>query len=351
MATLYVTEQGVQVHKQGQRLLVRRNKDTLQEIPLIKVDRVVLMGRGVSITTPAIYALMRGKVDIIYLTSKGGFISRVVGREHKHSRLRQAQAMRVTDQELAMSISKSIVEGKINNQRVLVQRHAEGASWAFSALRRMDDMRRQINKVTDLDALRGHEGLAAKDYFSLLRRLIKPPVDGSTWGFKRRCYYPPPDPVNALLSFGYTLLLNDLIAACQIAGLDPDLGFLHAVDYGKPAMALDLEEEFRPVIVDSIVLTAVNRPLFTLENFETRKAYENGGKTETDQKKKARPIYLNEEARKRFIALYETRINERILYPRTGKKTSYRRIFQLQAYQMSKMILGESNRYIPLMIR
>lgn len=351
MATLYVTEPGVQVHKQGQRLLVTRDKDILQDIPLIKVDRVVLMGRGVSITTPTMYALIRNKVDILYLTSNGGFISRVVGREHKHSRLRQAQAIVVTNPQIAMRIAQAIVEGKINNQRVLVQRHAEGAGWARRALEQMDHMRRQIDRVSNLDELRGHEGLAAKEYFGLLRKLIKPPVDGKTWGFERREYYPPPDPVNALLSFGYTLLLNDLIAACQIAGLDPDLGFFHAIDYGKPSMALDLEEEFRPVIVDSIVLTAVNRPLFGLRDFEPGKASEDTERLEEERKRSIRPIYLKEEARKRFINLYETRINEQIYYPPTGEQTTYRRIFQLQAYQMVKVILGEADRYTPLMVR
>lgn len=199
--------------------------------------------------------------------------------------------------------------------------------------------------------MRGHDGLAAKDYFSLLRRLIRPPVDGDTWGFERREYYPPPDPVNALLSFGYTLLLNDLISACQIAGLDPDLGFFHAVDYGKPAMALDLEEEFRPVIADSILLFAVNRPLFGLKDFEPGKANENPGDSDAEPKRNIRPIYLKEEARKRFISLYEARINEQIYYPPTGEQVAYRRILELQAYQMAKVILGEADRYMPMTIR
>jgi CRISPR-associated protein Cas1 len=353
MATLYVTEPGVQVTKQGERLLVRRDKDILQDIPLIKVDRLVLMGRGVSISTPAMYALVHSKADILYLTSSGGFISRVVGQEHKHSRLRQAQAIAVTNPELALKIARAIVDGKINNQRVLVQRHAEGAAWAQSALARMDSMRKQTVKVVGLDELRGHEGMAAKDYFGLMRQMIKPPLDGKSWGFERREYYPPPDPFNALLSFGYTLLLNDLIAACQLAGLDPYLGFFHAIDYGKPAMALDLEEEFRPVIVDSIVLTAVNRSIFRLNDFEHGKnrSPSANANPQKEQKSSVRPIFMTESARKRFISLYETRINEKIHYPLAGEQTTYRRIFQLQAHQMAKLILGETEHYAPLMVR
>jgi CRISPR-associated protein Cas1 len=344
MATLYVTEQGTQVHKKGQRLLLVRGEDILQDIPLIKLDRVVVMGQGINITTPALFTLIRNNIDVLYMTQRGGFISRVVGREHNHTKLRHQQGYAINDEKLALVIAQSIVRGKVNNQRVLVQRHSEGASWAGRALDSMQRMMRQVAEARTLDEVRGHEGLAAKEFFSLLRQLIKPPRDGPGWGFDRREYYPPPDPVNALLSFGYTLLLNDLIAACQIAGLDPDLGFFHAVDFGKPAMALDLEEEFRPIIVDSIVLTAVNRPFLGLRDFEQAQAKEKEGA-------QVRPVLLKEEARNRFISLYETRVNESIFYPLTGETTSYKRIFQLQAYQMAQVILGEKDGYEPLMVK
>lgn len=345
MATLYVTEPGTKVHKKGKRLLLRKGKDVLQDIPLIKVDRLILMGRGVSMTTPAMYALTRKEADILYMTGHGGYVSRVVGREHKHSHLRHKQALAVNKPAQALTVSRSIVRGKINNQRVLVMRHAERSPLSKRALANMDKMKRRIDKTHTLDELRGFEGMAAKEYFKLFRQLIHPPKDGRTWGFDRREYYPPPDPINALLSFGYTLLLNDLIAACQVAGLDPDLGFFHAIDYGKPAMALDLEEEFRPILVDSIVLMAVNRSLFRLGDFEERqdRVNKNGGSQH--------PIYLTKKARKRFVSLYETRISEQIYYPPNGESTSYRRILKLQAYQMAQVILGKSKAYPPVQVK
>ncbi len=349
MSTLYITEQGAQVHKKGGRIIIKQGDDILQDIPLIKIDRLVLMGSGVSLTTPALHALVRKNIDVLYTTGRGGFVSRVVGREHKHSRLRHSQALAVSNHKLALKVAKSIIQGKVNNQRVLVQRHAEGGHWAKRALDNMNRMRQRVESAQNLDEARGLEGMAAKEYFALLRRLIQPPRDGRSWGFDRREYYPPPDPVNALLSFGYTLLLNDLIAACQMAGLDPDMGFFHALGYGKPSMALDLEEEFRPIIVDSIVLMAVNRPLFGLKDFETGRPREQKGSNGNDQPK--RPILLLEQARKRFITLYETRINEQIYYPPRGETTSYRRIFELQAYQIAQVILGEEPEYIPLMVR
>ena len=348
MATLYVTEQGTQVHKKGQRLLLMRGEEMLQDIPLIKLERVVVMGQGINITTPALFTLIRHNIDVLYMTQRGGFISRVVGREHNNSKLRHQQALVITDEPFGLRIAKAIVQGKVNNQRVLVQRHSEGgrtgAQWAQRSLDSMQKMMRQVENARTLDEVRGHEGLAAKEHFALLRQLIRPPRDGQGWGFDRREYYPPPDPVNALLSFGYTLLLNDLIAACQVAGLDPDLGFFHAVDFGKPAMALDLEEEFRPIIVDSIVLTAVNRPLFGLRDFERGQPKEKEGAV-------VYPILLHEDSRNRFIGLYETRVNEDIYYPLTGETTTYKRVFQLQAYQMAQVILGEKDGYEPLVVK
>ena len=348
MTTLYITEPGVQVHKKGERLLVSRGEEILQDIPMIKVNRLVLIGRGVGLTTPAVFALARNNIDVLYLTGRGGFVSRLVGREHKHSRLRHSQALAVSDAAITFSVAKTIVEGKVHNQRVLVQRHAEGASWAGRALRVMDQMKQQVDSTRSLDEVRGLEGMAAKEYFGLLRQLMRPPRDGRSWGFERREYYPPPDPINALLSFGYTLLLNDLIAACQVVGLDPDLGFFHAIDYGKPSMALDLEEEFRPIIIDSIVLTAVNHSLFGLSDFAVPTRDERAG---NEGSQKARPIHLSDEARKRFINLYETRLGEQIHYPPQGETTSYRRILELQAYQMARLILAEIPHYQPLTVR
>lgn len=336
---------------------------------MIKVDRVVLVGKGASITTPTLYALAQRKVGVYYLNSQGRFILRTVGNEHGNSRLRQAQARAVDESARCLKVARDIVIGKVSNQRVLVQRHSEGASWSRSALAQMDAMRRQVDSAQTLDELRGQEGLAAKDYFSILRQLLRPPADGRSWGFDRRAYHPPTDPINALLSFGYTLLLNDIVAACQLSGLDPDLGFFHALDYKKPSMALDLQEEFRPVIVDSVVLMAVNRSFFGLKDFETGQPWRQPDTGDDDDENEpapaptafqkaeqvspgpVRPIYLNEAGRKRFISMYENRTNEQIYHPTSGEQTSYRRIFELQAYAMGRAILGEAERYVPFLVR
>ena len=172
MSTVYITEPGVQIHKKGQRLLATKGEEILLDIPIIKIDRLVLMGSGVSVTTPALHALARKNIDILYLTQRGGFVSRVSGREHKHSQLRHAQSIAVSNSTLALKIAKRIVEGKIHNQRVLTQRHVQSAHWATNPLQSIDDMHKRLDQANSLDEVRGLEGMAARNYFALLRKLF-----------------------------------------------------------------------------------------------------------------------------------------------------------------------------------
>jgi len=353
MPTLYVTEPGAQVCKADERLVVKKGDEILDEIPIIKVEQVVLVGRGVSLTTAALHCLTRRGVDVVYLSGTGRYISRVIGQAHKHSRLRHQQALAASDPSFALHAARSIVRGKVLNQRTLVRRHTERAPWAEHALAGMDEMARRVQEARNLEELRGLEGQAAKEYFSLLRLLLRPPTGEGSWGFERRAYYPPTDPINALLSFSYSMLLRDLTTACELIGLDPYLGFFHAIDYGRPSMALDLMEEFRPVIADSVVLEAVNRPFVSPQDFESVDLAE----TEEDRDPQETPrasqqaVYLSAEGRNRVIPLYEKRVNEITVYAASGEQTSYRHIFQLQAQQIARLILGESRQYTPFTIR
>ena len=353
MSTLYVTVPGTQVHKDSDRLVVKRGDEVLDAVPLIKVEQVVLMGRGVSVTTSALHALTKRGVDVVYLSGGGRFLSRVIGQEHKHSRLRQLQALNAADESVAMRAASAIVVGKIWNQRVLVMRHSERAPWSKNALAAMDAMGHRADAAQNLDELRGFEGQGAKEYFSLFRRLLKPPVDGQGWGFERRAYYPPPDPINAVLSFTYSLLLRDVVTACELIGLDPYLGFFHVIDYGRPSMALDLMEEFRPIVADSVVLEAVNRPFIGLQDFEAVDLSEAEEERPPDQEPKAstQAVYLAKDGREKIIHMYETRVNEQVFASPDGDRTSYRHIFQLQAQKMARFVLGEAHFYEPFTVR
>lgn len=355
MPTVYVSEPGAQVHKMGDRLLVVKEKEVLEEIPIAKVDQLVLVGRGVGVTTAVLLTLSQRGVDIVYLSGTGRFVSRVVGEEHKHSRLRQRQALVVANPQLALLVAGAIVQGKLENQRALVRRHlqrdgrGEGSPGRQSVdLAGMEQMKQNAASAANIDQLRGFEGQGARLYYGILRLLLRPPADGASWGFDQRAYYPPPDPVNALLSFGYTLLLKDAVAACQLVGLDPYLGFFHAVDYGRPSMALDLMEPFRPIIVDAIVLLAVNRPLLRLADFSTPESDEDEVKP---NQAPARRIALNPGARARFIALYETRMAEETHNPSTSEQMDYRQILRQQAQEMARVILGEAAVFRPFVVR
>ena len=189
--------------------------------------------------------------------------------------------------------------------------------------------------------------------FGLFRRLLKPPVDGQGWGFERRAYYPPPDPINAVLSFTYSLLLRDVVTACELIGLDPYLGFFHVIDYGRPSMALDLMEEFRPIVADSVVLEAVNRPFIGLQDFEAVDLSEAEEERPPDQEPKAstQAVYLAKDGREKIIHMYETRVNEQVFASPDGDRTSYRHIFQLQAQKMARFVLGEAHFYEPFTVR
>ncbi len=354
MPTLYVTEAGTQVRKNGERLVLTQGQDVLEEIPLVHVDRVVVVGRGVGLTTAAMYALARKGADVIYLTGSGRYVLRASGAEHSHSRLRFAQALFTANAGKALEAARAVVLGKINNQHALVRRNAHGEAWAATGLAGMDAMRARLGAAQNAEELRGMEGQAAREYFAIFRRLLAPPPGGGAWGFDRRAYYPPTDPINALLSFGYTLLLNDMIAACQTIGLDPYLGCFHAIDYGRPSMALDLVEEFRPVIVDSLVLQVVNRRMISPNDFTDTLAQdeedEDEGQVATEPAAPRKGVYLRKESRRRWLQWYEERVSEETAYA-PGGRTTYRRMFGLQAEAMARLVLGEAGNYTALMVR
>ncbi len=335
MATLYVTEVGSQVHKVDERIVIRKGKEVLEEIPLIKLERVILMGRGVGVTTAALYEFSQRKIDVIYLRRGGGFGFRVSGGDHKHSQLRYSQALHISRPELTLPVAQAIVSGKIRNQRVLMQRHARESNInAGQALASMEAMQARALQTKTFDELRGMEGKAAADYFGVFRQLLT-----DRMGFERREYYPPPDPLNALLSFGYTLLLRETESAVMIAGLDAALGVLHVIDYGRPSLALDLEEEFRAVLVDSIVLQAINTGTIRRDDFEATTMNEKRG------------WKLKDEPRKKFLGLYEARLTSHVLYPPTGERTTWRRVLLLQAQLLARVFLGEVPRYEAMEVR
>jgi CRISPR-associated protein Cas1 len=208
--------------------------------------------------------------------------------------------------------------------------YAAQAQPALAGIGRMLD---QARTARSLESLRGFEGKAGADYWAAFRKLL-----ANDMGFRGRQYYPPPDPINALLSFGYSLLLKDVTAAVQLVGLDPYLGFFHTIDYGRPSLALDMMEEFRPVLVDPLVLDMVNKGQVTAASFE---------RTGDPQ----HPVRLADAVTDTLIQRYEERLAERASHADAGGQTSHRRIIELQVRQLARLMLDEAKSYQPFVVR
>ena len=194
-------------------------------------------------------------------------------------------------------------------------------------------MGKQAKKARSLDSLRGFEGKAGAYYWGALKGLIP-----DEWGFQGRKYFPPPDPVNALFSFGYSLLLKDVSAAVQLVGLDPYLGFFHTIDYGRPSLALDMMEEFRPVLVDTIVLKLIFSQHVTSTDFEWTK-------------RPKQPVRMQAATMDRLIEAYEQRVSEKAAHPEAGGQTSLRRVIELQVRRLARLMLGQGKAYNPFLMR
>lgn len=335
MAPVYVREQGAVVRRQGERVLVTRDKETLFDLPLLHVDQLVLMG-NVQLTSQAVAMLLQAEVDVVFLSLYGKFRGRLVHTGSKFARLRHAQLQKMSDEQVSLAIARQVVAGKLHNQRhLLQQKMAEGGSVLQKqrALRGIGQMLDQARRSRVMDSLRGYEGKAGADYWAAFRTLLP-----NGFGFQGRKYFPPPDPVNALLSFGYSLLLKDVTAAVQVVGLDPYLGFFHTIDYGRPSLALDMMEEFRPVLVDWIVLELVQSGQLTAADFE-----------QTGQAQQ--PVRLKERMIELLIQRYEQRSNEKVPHPDAGGQTSRRRVIELQVRRLARLVLGQARAYEPFLAR
>lgn len=332
MGTVYVKEQGAVVRRDGERLRVTLNREDLTSIPLLHLDQLALMG-NVQLTTPAAARLLERRVDVVYLSKYGKFRGRLVHSGSKFAQLRHTQLRMASDEGTVLPIAQAIVVAKVGNQRVVLQRRAERVPQARRALDGMMQMGRRAARANSLDSLRGFEGKAGAFYFEAMRTLLP-----AEWGFEKRAYHPPPDPANSLLSFGYTLLLKDVTAAIQVVGLDPFVGFFHVLGYDRPALALDLMEELRPVIVDSMFLDIVAKKRLLPDDFQR-------------SRNPRRPCSLGEAGIRVVIEQYEQRLQTPVTHPLARGQTTYRRSIELQARQMARLIRGKEREYKPLRIK
>ena len=351
---LYVDESGCTLKKTGERILVVKEGETIRDIPLIHLGQVVLCG-NISVTTPVMQTLLNEGIPLVYLSAYGRYQGTLTPQISRNSLLRVAQHRVADDPERCLALAKAFVHGKIANMRTMLQRRKwrnrtpnnENPDSALqtneietgdrhtdisSSIDGITAMRQKIPKAEGLPELLGIEGNASAAYFQSFSAMLKPALGFS---FERRTRRPPKDPTNALLSFAYSLLTADLISAIQTVGLDPYVGFFHQQNYGRPCLALDLMEEFRPIIADSVVITLINKRQIKPDDF----TQSHGG------------WFLNDAARKRFYAAYEGRKNETITHPVFKYKLEFRRAIELQVRLLAKYLMGEIETYTPLTIR
>ncbi len=343
MTDVYVREQGAMVRKRGERLVISKNRKVIEEFPLAQVGQVVLMG-NVQITTQAMVHLVQRNTDVVFMSSFGKYRLRLEADSSGHVQLRQQQLKQKNNGALALPVANAIVDAKIHNQRVVLQRqvrrlqaggrrnkpvYIRDQKLFDTSLQGMLQMQQQAQRADNLDSLRGYEGKAAAFYFGALRSMLHP-----DWGFQRREYYPPPDPFNALLSFAYSLLLKDVRAAVQLVGLDVHMGFFHAVQSGRPSLALDLMEEWRPLIGDALCLEMVNRGSLRPDQF-----------IQTGNSR--RPIELGEAGVERVLQAYGSRLSTRLYHPLAGPggQTMLKQAIVLQVRRMAHLITGREKTY------
>lgn len=341
MATLYVIEPGSRIEKEYQRILVTKEDKVLQSVPARLVDEVVLVGSA-GATTQAMLSLLDQGTGMTIITQSGRLRGRLQPLESPNIGLRKLQYLAAEQQAFRIHVVKSILLGKLKNSRVMsmrIIRKFAGTGDELTVLRRqlsrIEEAIEAIPKTTDENILRGLEGSAAKAYFTIFKA-------GLHWddehGFTKRNRRPPKDPVNVLLSLGYTLCSDALFTACEVVGLDPYCGFLHTEQYGRPSLALDLVEEFRSIVVDSVVLRLVNKHMIKPDQFE----YSNEGEDK---------VFLKSKGMKSFLREYNSRLNTTIFHPVAGRSIAYRKCFEVQARQIRKMVEGSQQDYIPLTLR
>lgn len=326
MRVVHVTYPTAQIRRTGQRLTVWVGKEPKEEIRLHGLQQLVISG-NVTLTPPAMDLLLRQGVDTVFMTGAGRYRGRLVGHLSGNIQLRLRQFQTLTQASGALKLAKSIVKGKIRNQRVYLRRKGD-RTWSEGPLRALRAAEARAELATSLDELRGCEGSASAAYFRVFGHLIR----SSELRFDGRTRRPPLDPVNALLSFGYTLLFNLVGAAVERVGLDPYLGALHAPLTGRPSLVCDLVEEFRTPIVDALVVTAINRRAIQAPDFEDVGPGE--------------PVLMKRETSRWFVELFERRVEQAAIYAPLGVRLRQHQIIEQQARALARAFT-QGDPYVP----
>jgi CRISPR-associated protein Cas1 len=333
---LYLNSQGFRVGKSGEVIQVKDGDSLKHEVRLGEVSQINLFG-NVQLSTQAVQSFCAAEVPVCYFSQGGWFYGITSGLNARNVFLRQRQFISAGHESTALRLSRELVVGKIRNQRTLLQRnHIEPPE---IALRQLKVLAEKAEVATALDVLLGIEGSAARVYFGEFAGMLKADENGDSahrgaptefcFDFTLRNRRPPRDPVNALLSLAYSILVKDLTITCYSLGFDPYWGFYHQPRFGRPALALDLMEPFRPLIADSVVLTAINTRMVTTADFI----------------RSGPSVALKPSGRKGFFHAYELRMDTLVTHPLFEYRVSYRRLLEIQARLLARFLNGEIDDY------
>jgi len=334
MGTVYVTQEDAFIGKTDERLTVKADKKTILDVPSIKVDGIVVLGRA-TISPAAISELLERKIPLTFMTKNGKYLGKLEPELTKNIFVRAAQWKAAGESPEAVHVVQGFVRGKLKNYRNTLYRNQRKHLEVDlqGAITHLENAIAPIDSTNSINSLRGLEGAGSAAYFGAFNQLIR--TEG--FSFETRNRRPPTDPVNSLLSFGYSLLRHDIQSAVNIVGFDPYLGYLHCQHYGRPGLALDLMEEFRPLVVDAVVLQAINKRILKPEDF-TRETLSNA-------------VLLSEAGRKEFLKLYAQKKQSDFKHPVLGRKCTYQEAFEIQARLLGKYLMGEIEKYPPLVLK
>lgn len=320
MPVLYITEQRAIVRKTSDRLIVEKEGKVLLEVPCLKLDTVMIFG-NVQVTTQALMEMMDHGIELAFLSTHGQLRCQLTPPKAKNVVLRMRQYEESRSERFCLAFAREIVAAKIDSSAAVIRRFRANHPKSISAdeVKALEPAAQSARLAASLDSLRGVEGTAAARYFGCLEAMIP-----TSFGFSGRNRRPPRDPMNALLSFGYVLVGNELQALLDAMGFDPYLGFFHQIDYGRPSLALDLLEEFRAALVDRFSAGLLNLGVLKAADF-----------TSTPE----RGVVLEREALKRYFVEYEKELNASVAL---GEESlTWRQLFRRQAERLARALVED----------
>ncbi|PPC90169.1 MAG: CRISPR-associated endonuclease Cas1 [Methylobacter sp.] len=334
LKTLYLLKHGAVLGKHSERFVIHYQDEEQHAVPAIHVDQIMVFG-NVQISTQAMQYSLQKRIPIFLLSGQGRYFGVIDSFDTEPVLLHRQQFLRAADNPFCLELSAAILHGKLHNSRVLLQRFARHreAPILKTAAGQLAGAIDSIGKVEQLEQLRGYEGSAARQYFQAFARVLD-----ADWQFNGRNKNPPVDPVNAMLSFGYTLLYYNVYSLLRARGLNPHVGYLHPLRPGHPALASDMMEEFRAIIVDAVVFNiALNHKLEPTDFIMPQQPGD--------------ACLLNPEARKLFVGLLEAKFNTRVKHPANGLEMDYRRCIQHQIDHLAAVVRGNTAAYRPVLFR